>query len=166
MELISYTNGGFICGNCNCVIFLRTVTTTTAATTTTKATSSLICRHNNPLQVFASSMALLQRLERFHDSKFFQGGVVSPHTQLPTFRTRDYTSSGLYPLTHLAWVALPEVYAPASTANFNYRYEFFISEVLPMCCTYHSECVDAYYYKARLQNLHGKETECISIMVK
>jgi hypothetical protein len=39
-----------------------------------------------------------------------------PHAQPPTWRTRDYISSGPYPLICLSWVALPEAYAPASTA--------------------------------------------------
>jgi hypothetical protein len=53
---------------------------------------------------------------RFRISKDFQGGVVSPHAQPPTWRTRDNTSSGPYPLTCLAWVGLPGAYAPASIA--------------------------------------------------
>jgi hypothetical protein len=33
-----------------------------------------------------------------------------------TWWTRDYTSSDPYPLTYLAWMALPGAYAPASVA--------------------------------------------------
>jgi hypothetical protein len=48
---------------------------------------------------------------------FSGGGVVGEtHAQPLTCRSRDYTSSGAYPLTCLAWVALPGAYAPASIA--------------------------------------------------
>jgi hypothetical protein len=45
---------------------------------------------------------------RFRNSNFLLGWGRYPHSQHPTWRTRDYTS-GLYPLTYLA-------YAPASIA--------------------------------------------------
>jgi hypothetical protein len=52
---------------------------------------------------------------------FFSGATTlygswrpQPQAQTPTWKTRDYTLSGPYCLTCLAWAALPGAYAPAS----------------------------------------------------
>jgi hypothetical protein len=39
-----------------------------------------------------------------------------PHAHLPTWMTRDYTSSGLYPLTYLVWVDTPRAYSLTTIA--------------------------------------------------
>lgn len=58
----------------------------------------------------------LDLLHGFVTVNFSGVGVISPNAQLPSWRTRGYTSSGPYSLTHLAWVALPGPYDPVSIA--------------------------------------------------
>jgi hypothetical protein len=54
----------------------------------------------------------------FHGAEFDieKNDTLLPHAQPPTWKTRDCTSSGSYPLSCLAWMALSEAYAPASKA--------------------------------------------------
>jgi hypothetical protein len=76
------------------------------------------------LYLFTSPSSLLTPLPRcagpglLHDFAtvifFFGGGSLPPTPNPPTWRTKDYTSSGPLPLTCPVWVALPAVYAPAS----------------------------------------------------
>ena len=50
-------------------------------------------------------------------SKFlFLGAGYQPTAQPPTWKTRDCSSSGLYPLTNPAWLDLPETKVPTGTA--------------------------------------------------
>jgi hypothetical protein len=53
-------------------------------------------------------------LRRFRNGTFLREWVNIPTSNPPTWRTRGYISSGTYPLTCLAWVALLGAYAPAS----------------------------------------------------
>jgi hypothetical protein len=46
--------------------------------------------------------------------RFYFGVGLLPHAKLPTWRTRRHISSGPYPLTYLAWVALPAACTPTS----------------------------------------------------
>jgi hypothetical protein len=69
-----------------------------------------------PCVGLAFSRAVLCILAGGFVNSFFPGWFRKLHTEPPTWRTRDYTLSGLCALTCLAWVALPGAYAPASTA--------------------------------------------------
>jgi hypothetical protein len=72
-----------------------------------------------PLHIYSSCSLALQPcvglgLLRSFVTVYFSGmGLLA---QPPTWRTRDNSSSGPYPLTCLAWVTLPGAYAPASIA--------------------------------------------------
>jgi hypothetical protein len=101
-----------ICSNC---LFMPSVQT---------VCSYCLLNVNDQLFYETFSSPSLLALQLFVDLHLLRGFVTVnihgigryPHVQTLTWRTRGYTFSCPYPMTRLAWVALPGAYAPTSIA--------------------------------------------------